>query len=46
LEKAELLRARPAGGAGGCMVTSADGNVVMRPFMTINEESYSTYVHV
>jgi hypothetical protein len=28
------------------MVTSADGNVVMRPIMTINEESYSTYVHV
>jgi uncharacterized protein len=47
-EKAELLRARPAGnGSGDCTVTSADGkDVAMRPFMTIKEESYSTYVQV
>jgi hypothetical protein len=47
-EKAELLRARPSGnGSGDCTVTSGDGkDVVMRPFMTIKEESYSTYVQV
>jgi uncharacterized protein len=47
-ETAELLRAKPAGnGSGDCTVTSIDGKeVVMRPFMTIKDESYSTYVHV
>jgi hypothetical protein len=46
--KAELLRARPSGnGSGDCTVTSGDGtDVVMRPFMTIKEESYSTYVQM
>jgi uncharacterized protein len=46
--KAELLRAKAAGnGSGDCTVTSVDGkDVVMRPFMTIKEESYSTYVQV
>jgi DUF1680 family protein len=46
-EKAELLRAKPAGnGSGDCMVTAVEGDVVMRPFMRIKEESYSTYVQV
>ncbi|HEY7055900.1 MAG TPA: beta-L-arabinofuranosidase domain-containing protein, partial [Vicinamibacterales bacterium] len=46
-EKAALLRAKPVGASGDCTATAADGkNVVMRPFMTIKEESYSTYVQV
>jgi uncharacterized protein len=47
-ERTELLRARPAGdNSGDCTVTSAEGkDVVMRPFMTIKEESYSTYLQV
>jgi DUF1680 family protein len=47
-EKAELLRAKPAGsGSGDCTVTAIDGTeVVMRPFMTITDESYSTYAQV
>jgi uncharacterized protein len=45
-EKTELLRAKAAtSGAGDVVATAADGtNVVMRPFMKIQEESYITYV--
>ncbi len=45
-EKAELLRAKPANNAtGDSIANSADGKPVsMRPFMGIQEESYSTYV--
>jgi uncharacterized protein len=45
-EKTELLRAKAATSGGGDLVaTAADGtNVVMRPFMKIQEESYITYV--
>jgi DUF1680 family protein len=47
-EKAALLRAKPVGkGSGDCTAVSGDGkDVVMRPFITIKEESYSTYVQV
>jgi hypothetical protein len=46
-EKAALLRATPASGSGECTATSSDGKpVIMRPFMTIKDESYSTYVQV
>jgi uncharacterized protein len=47
-EKAELLRAQPAGSAiGDCTAKAADGtSVVMRPFMKIQDESYVTYVSV
>ena len=45
-EKADLLRAQLTNNAAGdSMATSADGrSVAMRPFMSIQEESYSTYV--
>jgi uncharacterized protein len=45
-DKAELLRAQLANNAAGdSLATSADGKPVsMRPFMSINDESYSTYV--
>jgi len=45
-EKAELLRAKAAtGAAGDYTATAADGtDVVMRPFMKIQEENYITYV--
>ena len=45
-DKAELLRARLANNAAGDSVaTSADGkSISMRPFMSIKDESYSTYV--
>jgi DUF1680 family protein len=45
-DKAELLRAHLANNAAGdSIATSADGkSISMRPFMSINDESYSTYV--
>jgi len=45
-EKAELLRAASANNAAGdSTANSADGKQVsMRPFMSIDKESYSTYV--
>ena len=45
-DKAELLRARLANNAAGDSVaTSGDGkSISMRPFMSIKDESYSTYV--
>jgi uncharacterized protein len=45
-DKAELLRARLASNAAGdSIATSADGKAIsMRPFMSIKDESYSTYV--
>jgi hypothetical protein len=45
-EKAELLRAKPANNAtGDSIANNADGKPIsMRPFMGIQEESYSTYV--
>jgi DUF1680 family protein len=45
-EKSELLRARLAkNAAGDSIATSADGkDIPMRPFMSIRDESYSTYV--
>jgi len=41
-----LLQAKPVGNAGGdWTANSADGSrITMRPFMTIDKESYSTYV--
>ncbi len=47
-EKAELLRAQLADNpAGDSIATSADGKPIsMRPFMNINDESYSTYVRL
>ncbi len=47
-ESAELLRARPANNAAGDSIAmSVDGKAIsMRPFMSINEESYSTYVQL
>ena len=47
-DKAELLRAQLANNAAGdSIATSAEGKPVsMRPFMSINEESYSTYVRL
>jgi len=47
LEKGSLLKAKPApsNGKGDWLVTSSDGKpITMRPFMTIDKESYSTYV--
>jgi hypothetical protein len=45
-DKAELLRARLAkNAAGDSVATSVDGkSISMRPFMSIKDESYSTYV--
>jgi len=45
-DRAELLRAKLAGNAAGdSIATSADGRpIAMRPFASINDESYSTYV--
>lgn len=45
-DKAELLRAQPAKNAeGDSIATAADGRkIAMRPFMTIQDEKYSTYV--
>jgi hypothetical protein len=46
-EKAALLRAKPAGASGDCAATAVDGReIVMRPFMAITEERYSTYLQV
>ncbi len=47
-DKTELLRAQPANNAAGdSIATSADGKPVsMRPFININDESYSTYVRL
>jgi DUF1680 family protein len=47
-EKAELLRARLANNAtGDSIATSADGkDISMRPFMSIKDENYSTYVQL
>jgi hypothetical protein len=46
--KAELLRAAATGNAAGdSTATAADGkSISMRPFMSIKEESYSTYLQV
>jgi hypothetical protein len=46
--KAELLRARPANNAAGdSIATAVDGkDVPMRPFMSIQDESYSTYLRL
>jgi len=43
-----LLRAKPVNNAAGdWSATSADGSqVTMRPFMSIDKESYSTYQHL
>jgi uncharacterized protein len=45
-EQAELLRAKPTNNAtGDSVATATDGKPIsMRPFMSIKEESYSTYV--
>ena len=45
-DKAELLRAQPVNNAeGDSIATAADGKPIsMRPFMSIDKESYSTYV--
>ena len=45
-DKGELLRAQPANNAAGdALATSADGKPVsMRPFLSIQDENYSTYV--
>jgi DUF1680 family protein len=45
-DKAELLRAQPVNNAAGdSIATAADGkSISMRPFMSIDKESYSTYV--
>ena len=47
-ESPALLRAKPLNNASGDWVaTSVDGGqVTMRPFMTIDKESYSTYVRI
>ena len=47
-DRAELLRAKLAGNAAGdSIANSVDGKPVsMRPFMSIDKESYSTYVQV
>jgi DUF1680 family protein len=46
-EAGALLRAKATGASGDCTATAADGKeIVMRPFMTIKEESYSTYLQV
>jgi DUF1680 family protein len=47
-DRAELLRAQMANNAAGDSVAaSAEGKPIsMRPFMSINEESYSTYVRL
>jgi hypothetical protein len=43
-----LLRARPVNNAGGDWIAISEdgGQVTMRPFMSIDKESYSTYVRV
>jgi len=43
-----LLRAKPLNNAGGDWVAASidGGQVTMRPFMTIDKESYSTYVQI
>jgi DUF1680 family protein len=43
-----LLRAKPVGNAtGDLLASSADGkHISMRPFMTIDKESYSAYVRI
>ena len=46
-EKADLMRARATSSAGDWAATAADGtDVVMRPFMNIQEEPCITYVKV
>jgi len=46
-ESAALLRAKPVGPSGDCTAAAADGkDVVMRPFMSIKDENYSTYLQV
>ena len=47
-DKAELLRAQPVNNAeGDSIATAADGKPIsMRPFMSIDKESYSTYVQL
>ena len=47
-DKAELLRAQLVNNAAGdSTATSADGNSIsMRPYMSIKDESYSTYVRL
>lgn len=46
-EAAALLRATRAGAPGDGTATAADGKqIVLRPFMTIKEETYSTYLRV
>ena len=47
-DRSALLQAKPVNNAGGDWTAkSADGaSVTMRPFMTIDKESYSTYVMV
>ena len=47
-DKAELLRAQLANNvAGDSTVTSAEGkSIAMRPYMSIKDESYSTYVRL
>ena len=46
-EKADLMRARATSSAGDWAATAADGpDLVMRPFMNIQEEPYITYVKV
>ena len=47
-DKAELLRAQLANNAAGdSTATSADGkSISMRPYMSIKDESYSTYVRL
>jgi hypothetical protein len=43
-----LLRAKPANNAAGdWLATATDGKqIAMRPFMTIDKESYSAYVRI
>jgi DUF1680 family protein len=43
-----LLRAKPLNNATGDWVATSigGGQITMRPFMTINKESYSTYVRI
>jgi len=46
-EKGSLLKAKPVpnNGKGDWLASSTDGKqITMRPFMTIDKESYSTYV--
>jgi len=43
-----LLRAKPLNNASGDWVANSigGGQITMRPFMTIDKESYSTYVQI